>query len=289
MRRSYASVAKDDSVGTRGIPTTFGHGYSTVFESGDGEKVDAITGDARSDANAITMPINIQPTSMLARATAHRRNSLSVSCSPPTSMTANHHPFYNNAHGSSSHSMMIMHTQSSFFYSNNNNNQQKPATSPSLSTNQNHCLNVNIKGNSYDKRVVLYKTEMCRTLEETGHCKYGVKCQFAHDRSELRQVARHPRYKTEVCKTYWQLGRCPYGKRCCFIHSEAEVNPGCYNGDQMGLMEYHRSPVTQSIVPRVLVKGNDASYESSSNTSVIQDDDFEYMLGHLPPDMVSQL
>ena len=30
-----------------------------------------------------------------------------------------------------------------------------------------------------DKKIVLYKTEMCRTFEETGTCKYGVKCQFA--------------------------------------------------------------------------------------------------------------
>lgn len=74
-----------------------------------------------------------------------------------------------------------------------------------------------------DKKVVLYKTEMCRTFEETGVCKYGVKCQFAHDPSEIRSIPRHPRYKTEICKTFWQLGNCPYGKRCCFIHTENEL------------------------------------------------------------------
>jgi hypothetical protein len=68
------------------------------------------------------------------------------------------------------------------------------------------------------KRSALYKTEMCRSFEETGYCRYAGKCQFAHDESELRQVNRHPRYKTEVCKTFWELGHCPYGKRCCFIH-----------------------------------------------------------------------
>eukprot|EP01025_Chloroclados_australasicus_P037266 TRINITY_DN379_c0_g1_i1.p4 TRINITY_DN379_c0_g1~~TRINITY_DN379_c0_g1_i1.p4 ORF type:complete len:228 (+),score=25.34 TRINITY_DN379_c0_g1_i1:993-1676(+) len=26
-----------------------------------------------------------------------------------------------------------------------------------------------------------YKTEMCKTFVETGHCRYGKKCQFAHD------------------------------------------------------------------------------------------------------------
>ncbi len=74
-----------------------------------------------------------------------------------------------------------------------------------------------------DKKVVLYKTEMCRTFEETGICKYGIKCQFAHDPAEIRLIPRHPRYKTEICKTFWHLGNCPYGKRCCFIHTENEL------------------------------------------------------------------
>ena len=78
---------------------------------------------------------------------------------------------------------------------------------------------------STDKRITLYKTEMCRTFEEMGFCRYGTKCQFAHDSAELRMVPRHPRYKTEICKTFWQKGYCPYGKRCCFIHAECEVKP----------------------------------------------------------------
>lgn len=72
----------------------------------------------------------------------------------------------------------------------------------------------------FDKRISLYKTEMCRTLQETGHCKYGLCCQFAHTRQELRPVKRHPKYKTVICKTFWEQGSCPYGKRCCFIHNE---------------------------------------------------------------------
>lgn len=71
-----------------------------------------------------------------------------------------------------------------------------------------------------DKRVALYKTEMCRAWEETGKCKYGDRCQFAHSVDELRIVSRHPKYKTEICRTFWEDGTCPYGKRCCFIHNE---------------------------------------------------------------------
>ena len=64
----------------------------------------------------------------------------------------------------------------------------------------------------------LYKTELCRSWEETGHCRYGHKCQFAHGRDELRPVLRHPKYKTEVCRTFAHGGECPYGTRCRFIH-----------------------------------------------------------------------
>ncbi|KAF9648520.1 hypothetical protein BDM02DRAFT_3082669, partial [Thelephora ganbajun] len=63
-----------------------------------------------------------------------------------------------------------------------------------------------------------YKTELCRSWEEKGSCRYGSKCQFAHGEEELRKVPRHPKYKTEICRTFWVSGSCPYGKRCCFIH-----------------------------------------------------------------------
>jgi len=69
----------------------------------------------------------------------------------------------------------------------------------------------------------LYKTELCRSFEETGTCRYGSKCQFAHGRSELRPVLRHPKYKTEVCKTFHTIGTCPYGRRCRFIHISPDI------------------------------------------------------------------
>ncbi|TPX37326.1 hypothetical protein SeMB42_g06937 [Synchytrium endobioticum] len=75
------------------------------------------------------------------------------------------------------------------------------------------------------RRATLYKTELCRSWEETGgQCKYADKCQFAHGIDELRPVDRHPRYKTEMCRTFWEKGSCPYGKRCCFIHTERDAD-----------------------------------------------------------------
>lgn len=65
-----------------------------------------------------------------------------------------------------------------------------------------------------------YKTELCRGFQETGSCKYGSKCQFAHGEDELRGLYRHPKYKTEPCRTFYNFGYCPYGSRCHFIHED---------------------------------------------------------------------
>ncbi|KAM9481575.1 mRNA decay activator protein ZFP36L1 [Clarias gariepinus] len=70
-----------------------------------------------------------------------------------------------------------------------------------------------------------YKTELCRTYEESGACKYGAKCQFAHGAEELRGLNRHPKYKTEPCRTFHTVGFCPYGARCHFIHNADEQQP----------------------------------------------------------------
>ncbi|KAJ9584554.1 hypothetical protein L9F63_021112, partial [Diploptera punctata] len=68
-----------------------------------------------------------------------------------------------------------------------------------------------------------YKTELCRPYEESGSCKYGDKCQFAHGSHELRNLVRHPKYKTELCRTFHTIGFCPYGPRCHFIHNADEA------------------------------------------------------------------
>lgn len=67
-----------------------------------------------------------------------------------------------------------------------------------------------------------YKTELCRSFAETGCCKYGDKCQFAHGNTEIKCLPRHPKYKSELCRTFHKQGFCPYGPRCHFIHSEDE-------------------------------------------------------------------
>lgn len=46
-----------------------------------------------------------------------------------------------------------------------------------------------------NRKLGLYKTELCRSWEEKGTCRYGPKCQFAHGEDEVRRVARHPKVR----------------------------------------------------------------------------------------------
>lgn len=93
-----------------------------------------------------------------------------------------------------------------------------------------------------------YKTEMCRPFEETGHCRYGSKCQFAHGIGEMRGLNRHPRYKTEFCRTFHTSGFCSYGQRCNFIHNEDErrgpPQQAVGNGRPQGLQLNKHMPLT---------------------------------------------
>lgn len=68
-----------------------------------------------------------------------------------------------------------------------------------------------------------YKTELCRQYADSGQCRYGRKCQYAHGSNDLRVASRHPKYKTETCRTFHSTGFCPYGARCHFMHDEADV------------------------------------------------------------------
>lgn len=51
-----------------------------------------------------------------------------------------------------------------------------------------------------NRKLGLYKTELCRSFEEKGECRYGDKCQFAHGDTEQRKVERHPKVSPAY---YW--------------------------------------------------------------------------------------
>lgn len=91
----------------------------------------------------------------------------------------------------------------------------------SESTQPNFDHNRSLTSGQKGAKADLYKTELCRQFSESGSCRYGSKCQYAHGTSELRTLARHPKYKSELCKTFHATGFCPYGSRCHFIHSKS--------------------------------------------------------------------
>ncbi|KAK0413516.1 hypothetical protein QR680_006850 [Steinernema hermaphroditum] len=75
-----------------------------------------------------------------------------------------------------------------------------------------------------------YKTKLCKSKMETGICRFGGRCLFAHSVSELRvpsvpmgTTQRNNKYKTKLCNKYHCLGICPYGSRCLFVHDLREL------------------------------------------------------------------
>lgn len=116
----------------------------------------------------------------------------------------------------------------------------------------------------------LYKTELCRSWIETGQCRYGHKCQFAHGEHELRPVLRHPKYKTEICKTFSLTGHCPYGNRCRFVHmmpggktAETSEKPG-----ESPVPEGNKTSIKVPMhTPVVITVGNVPAVINSSNAS----------------------
>jgi len=103
----------------------------------------------------------------------------------------------------------------------------------------------------------LYKTELCRSFMETGNCRYGTKCQFAHGTHEVRPLIRHPKYKTEVCKKFANNGNCPYGNRCRFIHpgvtSEDQIDPKFWSSSWQSNATTQLKPATEEKRSRLAV------------------------------------
>ncbi len=60
-----------------------------------------------------------------------------------------------------------------------------------------------------------YKTQMCKNMQATGKCYYGVKCQFAHSEGELRK---------KPCHFYETYGRCKFGDNCRFVHIRKDTS-----------------------------------------------------------------
>eukprot|EP00831_Metopus_contortus_P067559 TRINITY_DN6030_c0_g1_i1.p1 TRINITY_DN6030_c0_g1~~TRINITY_DN6030_c0_g1_i1.p1 ORF type:complete len:272 (-),score=36.51 TRINITY_DN6030_c0_g1_i1:17-832(-) len=84
---------------------------------------------------------------------------------------------------------------------------------------------------------VKYKTEMCKSWQTLGRCKFGDSCAFAHGDQELRSKSHVPiKYKTRKCLRFHYTGFCPYGDRCQFLHEEEALpRTKCYGSYGMEL------------------------------------------------------
>jgi len=86
---------------------------------------------------------------------------------------------------------------------------------------------------------LMKKTRLCGDFMNTGQCKYGDKCTFAHGQHELRaapnmaaggpdgaQQAPKPELrKTRLCERFMATGLCNYGDKCTFAHGHHELRP----------------------------------------------------------------
>ncbi|KAL4281138.1 hypothetical protein GQ457_03G004780 [Hibiscus cannabinus] len=62
--------------------------------------------------------------------------------------------------------------------------------------------NIKGSGSSPSGSTGFYKSEICRTWEELGHCRYGSKCQFEHGKEDVRPTCLPFRTKSEVYKPF---------------------------------------------------------------------------------------
>ncbi|KAA8545575.1 hypothetical protein F0562_020359 [Nyssa sinensis] len=77
-------------------------------------------------------------------------------------------------------------------------------------------------GGSLSGSNILYRTEMCRPWEDSGSCRYGSKCQFAHGKEELRP-SRFPnknKSKAQTCKSFTSSESCTHGAKCLSVHHQ---------------------------------------------------------------------
>ena len=87
--------------------------------------------------------------------------------------------------------------------------------------------------------VLRFKSKLCKPFEETGRCRYGSSCNFAHGAEEL-SGGRTERdafkddflKKTRMCRHFVTQGVCPFGDTCGFAHGEDELRrrPGAMSG-----------------------------------------------------------
>ena len=76
--------------------------------------------------------------------------------------------------------------------------------------NKKECNLFHINRWQYEEKIRTMKTKYCRNIQETGNCKFGNKCVYAHDKLEIKQNVRP----------------CKYGRRCNLIKQTLRIDRG---------------------------------------------------------------
>jgi hypothetical protein len=66
----------------------------------------------------------------------------------------------------------------------------------------------------------LYKTRLCGQFINTGYCDFNHLCFYAHGKKELRFIIYNLKYKTKKCKEYYESWNCPFENNCNYIHDD---------------------------------------------------------------------
>lgn len=96
-----------------------------------------------------------------------------------------------------------------------------------------------------------YKTELCRSFQVHGSCKYSFRCNYAHGLGQLKSPSRHGKYKTRNCQSYHRTGFCRYGARCSFIHDPEEGVLRCSIANKEVLEALHYHPEDESRIANI--------------------------------------
>ncbi|KAK8259555.1 hypothetical protein V6Z11_D13G064700 [Gossypium hirsutum] len=128
--------------------------------------------------------------------------------------------------------------------------------------------------------VGFYKSEISRTWEEFGHCRYGSKCQFAHGKEEVRPSCFSFRSKPEAqmyksyASTYGSISRPlnPIRETAATIaQKESSTRPDYTNQRSSSTMKPGNTPLTTNIAMKPKTEKAPAStigpYTSATNGS----------------------
>lgn len=82
----------------------------------------------------------------------------------------------------------------------------------------------------------LSKTRMCQSLLQKGACSDRKRCPYAHDIRQIRSTNAF--FKTKMC-SFYESGCCKLGSKCRYAHGQSDLGPDdLSNGDNVEVVEH---------------------------------------------------